>query len=302
MATTSMTPGRPAASPPAALPATWVALPVAIVAISFSAIFIRLAESPPLVIAANRMLVAILLLWPAALVGFRTEIARLGRRDLLLAVGSGLFLAAHFALWTVSLDYTSVASSVVFVSTHPILVALLGAAWLGEPAGLRRWLGILLTIIGSVVIGWNDLRVGGGALLGDLLATGGAAALTGYLLIGRRLRARLSFLTYSVVVYTGCWVALAGAAVLAGTSPFAFPLGDLWWFVALALVSTLGGHTVLNWALRHLPAAAVAVTFVGEPVGASALAWLLLGEAVAPLTAIGGALILLGIYLAARES
>ena len=292
-----MTSNNPSLLLRATSPLTYAALAFAVVSVSFSAIFIRLAESPSLTIATNRMLASLLLLaLPTALLGGR-EIAALGRRDVAALVLSGLFLALHFGLWTISLAYTSVASSVVFVTTHPVLVALLEWLWLRQPPSGRTWLGIGLTLVGSVVIGAHDLRLGGGALWGDLLALAGAAAIVGYLLIGRRLRQRLGFLSYSTPVYAACWLALLAWTTAVGEDVRAFPLMDAVWFVALALFATIGGHTVFNWARRHVPASVVAVTLVGEPVVAAILAWLILGEALAPLTGLGGALILAGIYL-----
>lgn len=279
----------------------YAGLVVAVAAISFSAIFIRVSQSPALTIATNRMLAAALLLLPPVLWRSRRELARLRRPQLLYALASGACLAVHFGLWTLSLDYTSVASSVVFVSTHPLLVAGLGLVWLKERPATDTLVGVGLALAGSLLIGLNDLRVGGAALWGDLLAVGGAAALVGYLLIGRRLRRDLGSLAYSLLVYATCWMTLLAASIVAGVDVRAFPPQDALLFLALAAVCTLGGHTVFNWALRHVSATLVALAFVAEPVGAALLAWLLLGEAVSLLTAAGGALILAGVVRAARS-
>jgi drug/metabolite transporter (DMT)-like permease len=278
----------------------YVGLAVAIVAISFSAIFIRLAEAPAITVATGRMAIAVLLLIPPLALFEPRGLAGLSRRDLALCALSGAFLAAHFGLWTASLDYTSVASSVVFVSTHPIFVAIAAALLFRERMSGGVLGGIGLAFAGSLLIGLNDLQVGGEALFGDLLAVGGAAALVGYLLIGKALRGKHGFLTYSVVVYFFCTLALAASGLLMGVPLLAFSTRDLLLFFALAAVSTLGGHTVFNWALRHLSASVVAVSFVGEPAGSAFLAWLILAEPLAALTAAGGALMLVGIYVTAR--
>ncbi|MBI2756299.1 MAG: DMT family transporter [Chloroflexi bacterium] len=268
--------------------------------VSLSAIFIRLAQSGSLTIATNRMLASVLLLALPWLVDWRRTRPKISGHDWRLLVVSGGFLAVHFGLWTLSLAYTSVASSVVFVTAHPVFVALLEWLWLRQPPSRLAWSGILLALVGSVVIGAHDLQLGGGALFGDLLALAGAAAFVGYLLIGRRVRQRLGFLAYSVPVYAVSWAGLLVWATLAGENVWRFAPSDLWWFVLLAVFATIGGHTVFNWSLRHVPASVVAVTLVGEPVGSALLAWPILGEAIAPATALGGALILVGIYLTAR--
>ena len=278
-----------------------VGLAVAIVAISFSAIFIRLAEASALTIATWRMVLTVLLLLPALAAFERQGLATITARDLGLCCLSGLFLALHFALWTVSLDYTSVASSVVLVSTEPIFVALFAYAFLNERPTAGVLAGIVLTFGGSVLIGIHDLGVGQENLLGDLLATGGAVAIVGYLVIGKVVRGRQGFLLYSLLVYSACALALAAVGTLLGSPLLSFSGRDLLLFFALA-VATLGGHTVFNWVLKHLSASVVAVSFVGEPAGATFLAWLILGEPLGVLTAVGGLVMLAGIYLAARSS
>jgi drug/metabolite transporter (DMT)-like permease len=292
---------RLAADPVTGRGARYAALAVAVLAISLSAIFIRWATAPPLAIATYRMLFATLLLAPAvALVG-HGELSRLERTDWARLGLAGVFLAAHFGLWTVSLGLTSVASSVVFVSAHPLLVAAGERWWLRAPPSGGVAAGVVLGLVGTILLGAQDLRGADTALLGDGLAFGGAIALAGYLLIGRRLRPHLGFVAYSFAVYLSCALALMAVALLLGTDLGAATPTDFAIFLALAVVCTLGGHTVFNWALRHLPAAVVALAFVGEPAVAAILAWALLGEALPAPTAIGGALILAGVYLAARR-
>ena len=279
----------------------YLGLAVGVMAISLTAILIRLAEAPALTIATIRMAITVLLLLPPLVIFEGRTLRSITRRDLGLSLLSGVFLGFHFALWTASLDYTSVASSLVFVSVHPIFVALLGWAFLSERPSRGVVIGIALAWGGSLLIGFNDLRIGGDSLLGDGLALAGAVAIVGYLLIGRAVRARQGFLLYSVLVYAACTVSIAAMAMGTGTPLAGFSSRDLVIFCALAL-TTLGGHTVFNWVLKHLPASVVALSFVAEPAGGAFLAWLILGEALAPVTAAGGALMLLGIYLAARGS
>ncbi len=281
---------------------SYAALAVAVVSVSFSAIFIKLAQSPSLTIATNRMLASLLLLaLPTVALGGR-ELFALGRRDVLALLVSGVCLAAHFGLWTISLAHTSVASSVLFVSLHPVFVGLLEWLWLRQPLSRQAAAGIGLTVVGSALIAAHDLQLGGEALYGDLLALGGAVAIVGYLLIGRRLRQHLGFLSYSTPVYLVTWLCLLAWATASGEDVWQFPTTDLVWFVLLALFATIGGHTVFNWALRHVPASLVAVSFVGEPVGSAALAWLILGQAIGPQMALGGMIVLAGIYVTARGS
>jgi drug/metabolite transporter (DMT)-like permease len=280
--------------------AAYAGLAVATIAVSFSAIFISLSSAPPLVIASYRMAMATVLLLAVGRGHVLGDVRKLDRRDRWLLVASGVSLALHFGLWTASLKETSVASSVLFVTLHPAIVAALAWALFGERLAASRVAGLLLSLAGSVVIAAGDLRLGGTALWGDLLAVGGAAVFTAYLLIGRTVRQRLHVASYSTAVYAVCTVVLAllSLATREGLAP-GRPQ-DVALYAALAVVCTLGGHSVYNWTLRYLRAAVVAVSFLGEPVIAALLAWLLLGQRVPGLTLLGGAVVLAGVYLTAR--
>jgi len=290
---------------------------IAILAVSTASIFIRFAQidgAPSLVIAALRLTFATLLLAPVALTRHRAEIKSFTRKQITLGIISGLFLAVHFATWISSLEYTSVASSVVFVSTGPLWVALLSPMLLNEKLTRAAIVGLGLALLGGTVIGLSDACViqngircpelgqvmQGRAMWGNFLALAGAWAVTGYLIIGRKLRAGMSLVPYIFLVYGMAAVALLVIMLVAGQSPFGYETKTYGWIFLLAAVPQLIGHSTYNWALRYLPAAFVAVTTLGEPIGSAILAFFLLNEAPAVATVIGGILILLGIYLASR--
>jgi drug/metabolite transporter (DMT)-like permease len=283
-------------------------LAVGVLAVSFSAIFIRLAQTeeavPSLAIAAWRTSIATLVLLPLALLRRRQELRRLGTADWLLAALAGLMLGVHFGTWISSLAYTSITSSAVLVSTSPLWVGLAAPFVLHEP--LTRWLkiGLGLALVGSVVIAWGDgLQVAdeGGVMLGNGLALLGALAMAVYYLIGRRLRQGLSLLSYTTVVYgiaalTLVCYCLISQVPLVGYSPTAYGL-----FVLMAVFPQLIGHSSFNWALAYLPATFVAVTIISEPVGASLLGILILGEVPAEVTIVGSLVVLIGIVVASTS-
>jgi drug/metabolite transporter (DMT)-like permease len=286
--------------------APFAVLAVGVVAVSTSSILVRYAQAEtvtPLAIAALRLLFAALLLTPFAAIGKREELARLTRRDLLLGVLAGLLLAVHFASWITSLYYTSIASSVALATTNPLWIAV--ASWLifDERPGWRLLVGIGAALLGTLCI----FATGPGAashapnpLLGNALALGSAVAISGYLLIGRRLRARLSLLPYVWVVYGSAALALVAAGMASG-QPLAGLSGMTYFLILLmALGPQLLGHTAFNWALQRLAPAVIALAILGEPVGSALLAWLLFGEILSPLQLTGFALVLAGIYVGAR--
>ncbi len=278
-------------------------LSVGVVAISFASIFIRLAQSenvPTVSIAAWRLVWASLVLLPYAWLTHRDEIRDLSRQELGLLIASGAFLGFHFASWIASFKYTSVASSVVLVSMGPLFVGLGSWVFLNERPTVKLGVGILLAAVGSLVISWGDLAQGQGQLLGDLLALMGAIMVAGYFMIGRKVRVRRSLTTYIALVYGVAMLTLL-LIVFVGRQPMlGFSLPAYGWMLALGLVPQLVGHSTLNWALQYLSATYVAIITLAEPLGSGILAYVILGETVSWSTAIGGVLILVGIYIASR--
>ncbi len=292
------------------------AIIIAILSVSTASLFIRFAqqEAPSLVIAALRLTVASLVIAPIAIIRHKDELLALTRKELFLGLLSGLFLALHFATWISSLEYTSVASSVVLVSTSPIWVALLSPYFLHESLSKKILWGLILATLGGSFIGLSDLCIWQSRLIcpsisvflnsksmqGNLLALSGAIMVTGYLLIGRRLRSRMSLIPYIFVVYSMASIVLIAFMLIARQSPFGFSYATYGWIILLALIPQILGHSTYNWTLRFLPATLVAVLTLGEPIGSAILAYIILDESPGIIKTIGVTLILAGIFLASR--
>lgn len=278
---------------------SYEALGVGIAAISFGAIFARLASGPATLVAALRMAFAVLMLLPLALASRRArrELAGLSKRDARLLVLAGSLLALHFILWISSLSFTGVTSSVVFVTTNPLWVALGAMVFLGERVSKTFWLGLGFAIAGGIVVGGGDLAAGGARWRGDLLALGGAAAIAGYFLVGSGLRKRLSLIGYVFPVYACAAAILSVAAFVSGEAFAGHGRETYAYSFLMALVCQLLGHSLFNFALKRLAAAVVAIAAIGEPVGASVLALFILGERPGVGEVAGGAMILAGIFL-----
>ncbi len=276
----------------------YIMLIIGVSAVSFAAIFIRLAEAPAAIIAFYRMGIATVLLAPFILIRYQKEFRALEKSQIWFGILGGLLLAVHFLFWITSFSHTSVASSVVFVTTQPIFVALAAAIFLKERPGLFLLGGITLACIGSLIIGAGDFSLGSTNLFGDLLALGGSIMAAGYFLIGRHLRKNLSLGVYIFLVYGICSVFLLIYILVNGIPLLGYDQSTWFYMFMLALVPTIIGHTSFNWALKYLHASAVSVSILGEPVGATLLAWLILQEKPPIFTLIGGIPILGGIYLA----
>ena len=288
-----------------------------ILAVSTGSIFVRYAQvyAPSIVIAAYRLGLATLFLAPVALIKHRSDLVNIQGRDRWLAIGSGIFLALHFATWISSLEFTTVVSSVVLVSTAPIWVALLSPITVKEPLTKPILIGMGLAFVGVIVVGISDVCsidsgkllcpsfndfIRGEAFIGDLLALAGAWMAAGYLLIGRRLRGGISLVPYIFVVYGIAAIVLIGLMFASGQSAIGYPPQTYVWLILLALVPQLMGHSSFNWALGYLSAAFVSITLLGEPIGSAVLAYILLDETPTILKIIGAILILAGIFVASR--
>lgn len=289
-----------AAAAPAVSPR--LALALAIAATSTGSLFVRLADAPPLAKAFWRCGLCTLVL---ALFGWRSlrgDLARLGMRELCIALASGLALALHFATWITSLSYTSVASSVVLVDTTPLWVALLTPLLSRDRLERRLLVAMLFSVIGVAVVGVGDFRFTGTALRGDALALAGAWMAALYLLAGRSLRPKLSLVSYLVLCYGSAALILLVMALARGDQLVGYD-GRTWlWLALLAWVPQLLGHSSYNYALGYLSAALVAVASLGEVFGAPLLAWIFLDETPPALTLVGGALVLLGVVLAIQPA
>ena len=297
-----------------------LALAVGILAVSSGSILARLAQAenvPSLVIAAGRTAVAALILLPILLTRHRDEVRQLTPADWRLALLSGLLLAVHFATWISSLAYTSVASSTVLVSTSPLWVAVAAPFVLGEDFTRPLKIGMGLALLGSLIISlggnvglvdgrlvFHAVAVGGMAgrpLLGNGLALAGAIAAAGYLLIGRKLRARLSLVGYITLVYTTAALCLILVVYLSGGSLWGYSARVYLLLLLMGVGPQLMGHSSFNYALAYLPAAIVGATTFAEPIGASILALLIFGEVPGPLVILGGLFVFGGLLTASRR-
>jgi len=274
---------------------------VSIAAVSTASILIRISSAPPLAIAAYRMIISTLILAPFLLLSGPRRWRSLDRIVLVKLMCVGLFLALHFATWISSLALTSVTSSVIFVHLDPIFVALLSYLILGEKISGRMLLGIVIAISGAIMIALGDIGLGETNLQGDLLALIGAIMLGLYILSGRRLRQSLDLLSYVVPVYATAAMILTASCLATGI-PLEYPLREYVIFASIALVPMIFGHTLYNWALKYLKASLVSTSLLGEPVGASILAYIILGEKPTPPALVGALITLIGIYICIRET
>ena len=277
-----------------------ILLPFGILAISTASIFIKLCDAPAIIIAAYRMVFASLMLLPFA--GYRKIWKGWSRSEIKWLILAGALLSLHFTFWIASLKYTSVASSVVLVSTHPIFVGIGAWLFLRERLGMNLILGILFSVFGSGLISFGDMALSEDALMGDGLALLGAITASGYFLVGRKMRKNQDLLSYIFPVYSTAGLALIIFSITLQKSFFGYSSSTYLFLFLLALIPQLIGHTTFNWALKYLPASIVAITILGEPIGSTILAYFILGEGLTLWKVIGGIFILSGILIALKKN
>ncbi|ULO10116.1 DMT family transporter [Paenibacillus sp. 19GGS1-52] len=267
---------------------------IGIVAVSFSSIFIKWSAAPASVQGMYRLLFTSLLMLPFARPYSGAAFA-LRKKDWVMLGLSGTMLALHFLLWMGSLKYTSVASSTMIMALEPVFI-MLGAYFLyKERTAISALLGMAIAIGGVLFIGWGDVGISADNLKGDLLSIGGTAAVAVHMLIGQKLVVRMPSYLYSLIVFLSAVIVFAVYNLFMGVPFFNYPARDWGIFVLLAVVPTVFGHILFNWLLQYVSATTVSMNILGEPVGASILAYLLLGEQLRALQWAGGVLVMFGL-------
>ena len=276
---------------------------VAMVSISFASIFIKWSDSSPFVIAFYRLLFTCALIAPfmAWTKGF-SQLKRLSGAEWGLIALSSIALAFHFGLWIVSLSLTLVSTSVILVTAHPMFVAGVSHFILGEKVKRIAAVGVVIAFSGVCVISIADYGEGQETLFGDFLAFLGGICAGIYFLSGRRARQRISLGPYVFSVYLISALLLLSAAAVVGDELLVLDGREVSLFLMLAIVPTILGHTMFNYALKKVPAHVVSTSVLAEPIGASVLAFFLLpGESPGPWIILGGALVISGLYIVLRR-
>ncbi len=287
----------------------YIALFTSIISVSFAAILITLSTAEPLSIAFYRLLFTTLLILPFVVFFKKTreEIKKLPRKTLLIMIGIGFILAAHFAFWVTSLNYTSVASSVILVTAHPILVGPISHFFFKERLSLINSIGITVSVLGVIILVMGNIQTGLktiDTLQGNILAILGGVMAGLYILGGRKVRKTVSVASYAFIVYSVSAVTLLVLCIIFSSELINISLTDFEIFIVMAIVAGLLGHTLYNWSLKHIRASLASVALLGEPIGSTL--WAMLIPAIAQIpsnyTVFGGAIILLGIYLTSRKT
>ena len=275
---------------------------IGVLGISLSAIFVKYSAAPSAVTAAFRLSWTVLLMSPViwAKREIREELFQIDKRELLLSVFSGLFLAIHFVLWFESLQHSSVASSTSIVCTEVIWVALGFCLFLKGTLTKQAVLAILIAFAGSVVIAYSDSTAGDAHLYGDILALVSAVAVASYTLLGRIVRNSVSTSVYTYVVYASCAAVLLGTCLVQGYPLFGYGVSAVIVGLLLSVFSTILGHSIFSWCLKYFSPAFVSASKLCEPVVASIIAVFLFSELPSVLQIFGGTMIIGGVYYYSR--
>ncbi|GAB4364711.1 MAG: DMT family transporter [Calditrichia bacterium] len=282
----------------------YIGLLIAVFAVSWASLFIRwCGDTPALVISFYRLFwsTIIFLLYqfirnPAAL-----RYRNLALRDKFTIAIAGVFLALHFATWIASIQLTLISHSLVLESTHPVFALILSPLLLREKGSWQTIVAGLLTFVGILMIGGQDLHLAGGKFLGDLLALAGAVFVALYLIIARHHRSNIDLISYLILVYASATLTLFILVILSGHSFIDYSWQAHLFMFLLALIPTGIGHSLMNWAARKMPVYKVNFSILGEPIIASILAFIFFQEIPYGLFYLGALFILSGIFLSLFE-
>ena len=277
----------------------YLAIAFSIACMSTASIMIRMCAAPPLIVAMFRVFFTAILAVPFGGRNFVMGLKSISPRDFSYIAGAGFFLALHFSFWITSLDYTSISSSVLFTNLQVIFVLLFSIFLLKEKVDWKAIAGILVALLGSSFIAHGDSQ--NGRLLGDMMALLSGLFVAVYIMAGRKVRSRVDAMTYTALVSTVAGLVLLLACLISGLDFFGYPTMDWIYFLLLALGPGIAGHGIIIWALKYIKAPVVAVSILGESVGASVLAYFIFYETLLWYQLIGGFLILTGIYAAATQ-
>ena len=278
----------------------YVVLGVGVSAVAWAAILVREADAPALIIAAYRLTLASIPMGALALVQHRRAPEPISAGTVAPLVLSAAFLAAHFGFWIASLQHTTVVTAVVLMATQPLIVGIAAPLLLGEAVDRRVWLALGVALAGTAAMAIEDVGEALGTVAGDLYAVLGGIFAAGYLMVGRYARPGTSWLRYVGTVYPIAAAFLLASALVAGDSFTGYSTKTLLMIGLLALGPQLIGHSAINWALGFVPVMLVAMAILVEPVGSTILAALILDEPPSGVEMAGGALVLVGVYLALR--
>ena len=275
---------------------------IGILGISMSAIFVKYSTAPSAVTAAFRLGWTVLLMSPVVWGSrdVREELFHIDKKEFLLSVLSGLFLAIHFVLWFESLQHTSVASSTSIVCTEVIWVALGFCLFLKGSLSKKAVLAIIITFAGSMVIAYADSSAGGVHVYGDILALVSAVAVAVYTLLGRIVRKDVSTSVYTYIVYVSCATVLLATCMVQRYPLFGYGMSAVIVGLLLSVFSTILGHSVFSWCLKYFSPAFVSASKLCEPVVAAIMAGFLFSEVRSVLQIFGGAMIIGGVYYYSR--
>jgi drug/metabolite transporter (DMT)-like permease len=232
------------------------------------------------------------------------EIKELTKTQVLLMICIGIILAVHFTFWVTSLKMTSVSSSVILVTAHPIIVGPISHIFFKERLSSINVIGIIISFLGIIILVYGNYGFSSSidTLEGNILAWLGGVAAGLYILGGRHLRSQISVIPYVSIVYSVATIVLFFFCILSNISITVISSQDLLIIFTMALISGIFGHTLYNWTLAKVRASIASVALLGEPIGSSFFALIIpwINQIPSNYNILGGGIILSGIYLTTR--
>ena len=281
-----------------------ISLLIGVLALSASAIFVKLANAPSSILAFYRMFFTFCIIFLFTILNKKTrnEILSLTKKEIVLGIIAGIFIALHYFLWFQSLNLTSVASAVTMATLQPLFTFVAGYLFFKEKYTKIAILGFIISFIGSIIIGFGDFQISSKALIGDLIAFISAGFISGYFIIGQYVRTRLSSFSWISLTYFFAFIFLAILSYFMKI-PFTGYSLNIWLnILGLTLISTMLGQVVFIWLLKWFSATIISMSILGETVCTCLFGYFILGEKISLQNFIGIIVILFGIFLFLNEN
>lgn len=275
----------------------YILLAFAVLAVSTSAIFVKLADAPSAIIAFYRLGFALLFLIPITFSNKKTykDIRELHSIEWIYALSAGVLLAIHYILWFQSLRYTSIASSTVLVTLQPLFTMAFGYFLFHERHNRIALLGTSLAILGSFIISGADFTISTDAFWGDFLAILAAAVVALYFMIGQVARRSISATVYSFIAFLSSVIFLGIYSLLEGSSFIGYSEKTWYALLGIAFIATILGQFLLNILLKKVSATTISMSILGEPIGTCILAYFIFQERLTFMQGLGISIIFLGL-------
>ena len=209
----------------------------------------------------------------------REKLKNVSGRDYFWCFVAGAFLFGHFFSWFNAVKFTNVASASVLAALHPLVVLLVTVFIYRKKVSLKSVAAIAVALVGgAIIVGADYSSFAGGSLKGNILAFLAALFMGLYFSVGDSVRKRVDGGIYVLLVFFACWVCFSLGILITGTPVLGYSTSDYIYILAMTFICQIGAHAVFNMCIGYVSSLYVSTWEAGEPVFATIMAVIFLGQ------------------------